>query len=131
MTYLLDVNALLALIVTDHTLNSRMTGWAHQRARYNEADFATCAVTELGFVRILTLSGAYGRTVTEAQAALRRAKASSSYRFTFIADASPAEDLPRWVLRSAQVTDGHLFQLARQHGATLATLDTGIPGAAV
>jgi hypothetical protein len=30
---------------------------------------------------------------------------------------------------SKHVTDGHLLQLAADHGATLATLDEGIPGA--
>jgi predicted nucleic acid-binding protein len=28
-----------------------------------------------------------------------------------------------------KLTDGHLLELARHHGAKLATLDTGIPGA--
>jgi hypothetical protein len=34
-----------------------------------------------------------------------------------------------WANSPAQVTDGHLLQLAIAHGAVLATLDERIPGA--
>ena len=37
--------------------------------------------------------------------------------------------LPSWVMNSKQVTDGHLSELARAHGAVLATMDGKIPDA--
>jgi hypothetical protein len=46
-----------------------------------------------------------------------------------IADANDILALPGWVDRPGQVTDGHLLELAVSHGAVLATLDQGIPGA--
>jgi hypothetical protein len=50
-------------------------------------------------------------------------------RFVFIADAHGAAELPAWVTTGKQSTDGHLLELAKAHGAELATLDEGIPGA--
>lgn len=58
---------------------------------------------------------------------LQRLKTAAG--ISLLADANGAADLPAWVLRSAQVTDGHLVALAARHGAKLATLDTGIRGA--
>ena len=50
-------------------------------------------------------------------------------RLMFLGDELSAERLPLWVEKSKQTTDGHLLQLASSYFATLATLDTGIPGA--
>jgi hypothetical protein len=36
--------------------------------------------------------------------------------------------LPPWVKTSKDTTDGHLAELAKAHGAMLATLDESIPG---
>jgi len=41
----------------------------------------------------------------------------------------PGHELPDWVRKPKQVTDGHLLQLAAKHGGVLVTLDSGIPGA--
>jgi predicted nucleic acid-binding protein len=48
--YLLDVNALLALAHTGHTHHERTEAWVQTLRRSDR--IATCAVTELGFVRI-------------------------------------------------------------------------------
>ncbi len=58
---------------------------------------------------------------------LRRAKLRLP--FVFLADALGAEQLPQWVTKSDETTDGHLLELARSSGATLATMDARIPGA--
>ena len=47
----------------------------------------------------------------------------------FLPDDRPAADLPGWCQRASQTTDAHLVALAEAHGAKLATLDTGTPGA--
>jgi hypothetical protein len=39
------------------------------------------------------------------------------------------DKLPPYVRTPAQLTDGYLLELAKAHGAKLATLDAGIPGA--
>ena len=50
-------------------------------------------------------------------------------RLRMIPDAQSAVDLPAWVQKPKQITDGHLLELARSNRAALATLDEGIPGA--
>lgn len=47
----------------------------------------------------------------------------------FIADRVCGADLPPWVTKSPDTTDGHLLMLAKANGARLATLDRFIPGA--
>jgi predicted nucleic acid-binding protein len=46
-------------------------------------------------------------------------------------DDSDAAMLPAWVKGPKQIMDGHLAALAKRHGARLATLDNGTPGAFV
>lgn len=125
--YLLDVNALLALGFKEHEFFERVAGW-YQDLRQGEHELATCAITELGFVRVLALPQ-YGLSVEESKASLVCLKSSSQIGFVFVADDLDASRLPGWVKMPKQVTDGHLVQLARAHGAVLATLDRNIPGA--
>ena len=128
MTYLLDVNALLALAHASHTMHRRTGAWVKTLRRGDR--LATCAITELGFVRIgpqarLSPDVAGAR---ELLAALRRSRRPS---FVFLPDALGADTLPAWVRMPPQTTDGHLFALAAAHGARLVTFDEGIPGASV
>lgn len=126
MTYLLDVNALLALGVVDHEFHPRISAWLHQEPAIR---LATCAITEMGFVRLASQITAYRFTVAQAQSILLGLKNELSGRLTFIADDQDASKLPSWVKSAKQLTDGHLAALASAYGATLATLDEGIPGA--
>ena len=51
MKYLLDVNALVALGFIHHEFHGRVAAWI----KHNEfPDLATCSITELGFVRVLS-----------------------------------------------------------------------------
>jgi uncharacterized protein len=125
MRYLLDVNALLSLGVVDHEFHQRTSSWLH---RQPTLELATCAITEIGFVRLASQIAAYGFTVAQAQSILRRLKDSSA-QFSFFADDHDASQLPSWVKNAKQITDGHLVTLATAHGAKLATLDEGIPDA--
>lgn len=124
--YLLDVNALVALGFKEHEFFERVVSWV-QSLRPGEDEFATCAITELGFVRVLTLPQ-YGFSVDESKTSLLRLKSSGQIGFAFIVDDQDASRLPRWVKMPKQVTDGHLAQLAKANGAVLATLDRNIPG---
>jgi uncharacterized protein len=123
MVYLLDVNALVALGFAPHQFHHRVSSWLNSR----EVSLATCAITELGFVRILAQAPAYGLTVADARALLRNLKRARSFTFTFIQDDHDVARLPDWVKLARQLTDGHLSNLARAHGALLATLDEKIP----
>ena len=124
MTYLLDVNALVALGFAQHEFHERVADWLRKR------DFpalATCSITELGFVRVLVQAPAYNFTLSQARALLMQMKQSARPQFSFIADDHDISRLPRWVKTARQTTDGHLAKLASGHGAILATLDEGIP----
>jgi predicted nucleic acid-binding protein len=97
----------------------------------DESIFLTCSITELGFVRILAQAAVYGFTVVQAQALLTGLKVAPGWSFEFVADMHDVSHLPTWVKQGSQTTDGHLLELARAHGAELATLDARIPGAFV
>lgn len=127
--YLLDVSVLVAVGFQGHQFFEQAAEW-FQDLRPEEDELATCAITELGFVRVLGLPQ-YGLLVEESKMSLVRLKASSRVGFVFIADDLDASRLPGWVKAPKQITDGHLVQLAKANGATLATLDRNIPGAFV
>jgi predicted nucleic acid-binding protein len=124
VNYLLDVNALIALGITHHADHARVARWI----RSLKGDtLASCSITEIGFVRISCGGAGLIQDAAVARQLLQRLKTAAG--ISLLADANGAADLPAWVLRSAQVTDGHLVALAARHGAKLATLDTGIRGA--
>ena len=128
MSFLLGANVLLALGYTKHRAHQRVGAWVAALRTAGDASFATCAITELAFVRVGAAAG-YFVDVAMARKALAALKASKSATFTVIPDALGADALPAWANTPGRTTDGHLFALAKQHGTELATLDTGIPGA--
>jgi hypothetical protein len=95
VTYLLDVNALLALAHASHELHGRTESWVRRLGRDDR--LATCAITELGFVRIgpqARLSPGVGRSV-ELLSALKRSRRP---RFTVLGDRLGCEALPPWAM---------------------------------
>ena len=122
MTYLLDVNALVALGFMNHEFHGRVASWIQSS---NSLQLASCSITELGFLRVLAQAPAYGFTVAQARTLLLRLKQG---RLTFIPDGHDVSHLPAWVKAPKQITDGHLSKLAAANGAVLATLDESIPG---
>ena len=126
MRYLLDVSALIAYGFRQHGFHDRVGAWI--RSRRGDS-FLTCSITELGFVRVLGNVRSYGMNVAEARSLLTGLKAWKALPLEFIPDGNDISRLPKWVKSPAQTTDGHLVQLASVHGAVLATLDAGIPGA--
>jgi uncharacterized protein len=125
MKYLLDVNALVALGFIHHEFHDRVAAWIKAQ---QFPELATCSITELGFVRVLSQAPAYGFTVVQARTALLRLKRAKVITFTFITDAHDISHLPTWVKSPKQTTDGHLVELARVSGAILVTLDEKAPG---
>lgn len=126
MLYLLDVNALVALGLIDHEFHQRVASWIRSNSSATFS-LATCSISELGFVRVLSQASAYGLTVAQARDLLARLKRSRTPRLTFIADAHDILQLPSWVRTVGQITDGHLFNLAKGNSGLLATLDENIP----
>jgi toxin-antitoxin system PIN domain toxin len=121
---LLDVNALVALAWDSHIHHSATRAWFAARG----ADgWATCPVTESGFVRVSSnptvLPSAIG--IEEARRVLALLRATGSHRF-LVDDVSMMDhDVPRLV-GHRQVTDAHLHALARRHGVRLVTFDGGV-----
>jgi uncharacterized protein len=130
MMFLLDVNALLAMRYTDHIHYGRARSWASLQIAERGRDhvvFATCPITELGFVRVGSGKAGYAASLETARRDLQDLK--SAENMLFIPADLHTRHFPPWVLKSAQTTDGYLLALAKSHGAHLATLDRFIPDA--
>ena len=127
MKYLLDVNALIALTHAAHVHHARAAAW-YQSIQASAPDLCTCSITELGFVRV-AVNTSLQIDVTAARKSLANLKASSAIPFEMLADGIGADRLPSFARTPGKLTDGHLLELAKVHGAEFVTLDTGIPGA--
>lgn len=117
--FLLDVNALLAWEHPTAQGHSAFHAW---RAAHASDDLLSCAITELGFIRVSVQVFAY--SVAQAQEVLAQ-RIRPHLRFLPL----PPPALPAWVMGASRTTDGYLTQVAQANGATLATFDTGIPNA--
>ena len=86
--------------------------------------WATCPVTESGFVRVSSnpkvLPHPIG--VEQARAVLRALRAHDGHRFLHD-DVSLADDEIPPLVGYRQVTDAHLLAIARRHGTWLVTFD--------
>jgi predicted nucleic acid-binding protein len=80
MIFLLDVNALIALGFENHLFHRCLAIWLAQQPSF---EAATCSITELGFVRVLSQTAIYGLTVREALAALDRLRTAPIFLFAF------------------------------------------------
>jgi toxin-antitoxin system PIN domain toxin len=121
---LLDVNALVALAWDSHVHHVRIRDWFGASAA---AGWATCPLTESGFVRVSSnpkvLPSPIG--VDAARGVLAALRALDGHRF-LPDDVSLADvDVPR-ILGHRQVTDAHLLTLARRRGMRLVTFDAGL-----
>ncbi len=124
MTYLLDVNALLALGHGAHVHHVRVATWVATLSPNHV--LATSSITELGFVRIAP-QARLSPHVAAARALLAQIRGSTRPPFVRLTDDVGADSLPAWVDTPGATTDGHLSALAARRDARLATLDEGIP----
>lgn len=112
--WLLDINVLLGCGWKTHANNQALLDWLLQ-----VDEWATCPLTELGFVRI-SMTTAYRATFDDARKSLATLRALPGH--LFLSDGVEAASLP--VLSSYKdTTDAHLVTLAKRHGLKLATLD--------
>lgn len=122
---LLDVNALLALLDDQHVDHGRVRRWL----RDTSDGWATCAITQNGFVRIAS-QPRYSNPISTALALELLAEATADTRHEFwpctvsVADTAVV-DRSR-VLGPGQVTDVYLLALAVARGGRLVTLDRTI-----
>ncbi|QCP55080.1 PIN domain-containing protein [Trinickia violacea] len=124
MTYLLDVNVLIALLDTGHVQHEAAHAWFGQ---VGHAAWATCPLTENGVLRIVGHPRYPNTLETPAAVAplVSQLRAHPGHRFwpddVSLLDAQHV-DASR-ILATDQVTDTYLLALARAHGGTLATFD--------
>jgi len=118
---LLDVNALVALAWDAHVHHAAIRAWFATSAG---AGWATCPLTESGFVRVSSnpkvLPHAIG--VEEARAVLRALRRHPSHRFLRDDVSLSDTEIPPLV-GYRQVTDAHLLAIARRNATRLLTFD--------
>ena len=124
MTYLLDVNVLLALGHAAHVHHARVARWVATLGA--DHVLATSSITELGFVRIAP-QARLSPSVAAACDLLAQLRGSARPPFVRLTDDLGADSLPPWADTPSATTDGHLTSLAAGRGARLVTLDEGIP----
>lgn len=121
---LLDVNALVALAWDSHVHHAAMRAWFAANA---STGWATCPITESGFVRVssnpIVLPSAIG--IDAARGVLSALRAHPGHQFLTDDVSMSDRDVPA-IAGYRQVTDAHLLALSRRHGVRLVTFDASI-----
>ena len=118
MSHLLDANALIALAWPAHEHHARMLAWFNRRA---DEGWATTALTQAAFVRVICQPAFSGRSIGVAEVAglLLRNTAHEAHRFLPL-DFSFEEVLGRCtggLHGHRQITDAYLLALCASRGA--------------
>jgi predicted nucleic acid-binding protein len=116
-TYLLDANALIALVIAEHEHHKRVAIWSASVDR-----IALCPITEGATVRYLIRVGETSSTARRLLAAVHE-----STKADFWPDSISYTDTElKHVTGHRQVTDAYLASLAASHGIRLATFDAAL-----
>lgn len=132
MTFLLDVNLLIALIDPAHVGHDAAHRWFETEGA---ADWATCPLTENGVIRVVghpKYPNTPGSTAIVIQV-VRQLRELPGHHFwpDAISLVGSSHIDPGQVLTSTQVTDTYLLALAVEKGGRLATLDRRLSPKAV
>jgi hypothetical protein len=134
---LLDVNVLLALAWPNHQFHAPARTWFVADA---PRGWSTCAITQLGFVRLSSNPRftPLAKTPAEALVLLEQLIATPRHRYLDDAPAPaapPFRDLATRLMGPNQVTDAFLLATALHHGVPLVTFDARLrhldPGGSV
>jgi hypothetical protein len=129
---LLDVNVLVALFDPDHVHHETAHDWF---AEHRAAGWATCPLTENGFIRVVTNVRFRADAPRPATVIARLRQFCASGHHRFWTEAVSFRDERRFNLSfargHAQLTDVYLLGLAAEAGGCLATFDRTIPLGAV
>lgn len=127
MTNLLDVNVLVAMAWPTHEAHEKVLNWLKEHAREG---WATCPVTQIAFVRLLSNPQFSPDALTseEALTLLEANLAHPVHRFwpDAIGFAEALRSLEGKLQGHRQVTDAYLLGLALHYKGRLVTLDRGI-----
>jgi hypothetical protein len=121
MTFLLDVNVLIALIDPYHVNHNPAVRWFDA---FGNESWATCPITENGVLRIV--GNQYPNSPGSALVDLMKEFVALPGHVFWPDDISllnSAKIDSSRLLTTAQVTDTYLLALAQAHGGKLATLD--------
>lgn len=121
---LLDVNALVALAWDSHVHHASVRAWF---AEHGRSGWATCPVTESGFVRVSSNPKVLPSPIGVAAARETLAAMRSAGAHQFLADdvSLTDADVPA-MAGHRQVTDAHLLTVARRAGLPLVTFDAAL-----
>lgn len=124
MTYLLDVNVLIALIDPDHVQHGAAHQWFLEEG---QVSWATCPITENGLLRIVGHAKYPNSPGSPAALASTLSELRSLAGHEFWPDAISLLDTELFdmshMLTTGQITDSYLLALARFNGGKLATFD--------
>jgi len=122
-----DVNVLVALAWPRHVHHEAAHAWF---AREGKDGWATCPMTQCGFVRVLSNKAIVADAVAPAGAVAMLARMTSVPGHTFWPDEVPLCDVQcapaRFLTGHRQVTDYYLLGLAVRKGGRFVTLDRGV-----
>jgi toxin-antitoxin system PIN domain toxin len=134
MAALLDVNALIALVDSDHTGHQAIRKWF---TGHHRSGWATCPLTENGMVRVLS-QAAYPsgqRTPVEAIQVLNALKTTFANSHQFWPDDVSITDESAFdgalIAGTRQVTDVYLLGLAARRKGTMISFDRSLAWQAV
>lgn len=132
MTFLLDVNVLIALIDPGHVAHNDAHAWFETTG---EREWATCPLTENGVIRIVGSPKYPNSPGSPADVAeiVRKMRALPGHQFwpdDLSLVGSEHVDATK-IMTSGQVTDIYLLALAKAKGGQLATFDRRLSVAAV
>jgi len=124
---LLDVNVLIALLWPAHESHARAQRWFAQHGQHS---WATCLMTQAGFVRITSNPAFSGRAVSprDALQVLRGSLQHPGHHF-WTDDISATEALTQFgrrLMGHQQITDAYLVALAIHKKGRVATFDTSL-----
>lgn len=127
MTYLLDVNVLIALAWPSHIHHALTQEWFKRNRRKG---WSSCPITQTAFARISSNPKFIDAAVTPNEAIELLRTVTNSKEHEFWPDdlnvTNSAEMPTSHLLGHRQLTDAYLLGLAIQHKGKLATLDAGI-----
>lgn len=126
---LLDVNVLLALAWPNHQFHTASV----RRLESSNAPWATCALTQLAFIRLSSNPAAVPSAKSPAEAALVLATMTRDSLHVYLdtlPSPSASPEMFHRILGAKQVTDIYLLSLALLHDAVFVTFDTKLRGLA-
>jgi hypothetical protein len=125
--YLLDANVLIPLLWPRHTQKDKVRAWFQAKAAES---FATCSLTQAGFVRLTCSPEVMGEKypLRDAKQLLWTFTNQPAHIFwpTTLSLFDAMAPFEKRMQGAKQITDAYLLGIAKSHGGKLATVDRAI-----